>query len=77
MSKWEARGTFDTHQGTKQGSEMSPTRFGLFIEKVHHLLKEKVPGAGPEFAKVRVQDNFHADDVNLMVVNNAKQLQES
>jgi hypothetical protein len=41
-----------------------------------HLLKEKVPGAGPEFANIKVPDIFYADDVNLMVVNNAKQMQE-
>jgi hypothetical protein len=67
---------FDTHQGIKQGSEMSPVLFGLFIEQLHHLLKEKVPGAGPKFAKVKIPDIFYADDVNLMVVNDARQMQE-
>ena len=67
---------FDTYQGTKQGSELSPILFGLFIEQLHHLLKEKVPGAGPEIGKVKVPDIFYADDFNLIVVNNAKQMQE-
>ena len=67
---------FDTYQGTKQESELSPILFGLFIEQLHHLLKEKVPGAGPEIGKVKVPDIFYADDVNLMVVNNAEQMQE-
>jgi hypothetical protein len=31
---------FDPHQGTKQGNEMSPILFGLFVEELHHLLKE-------------------------------------
>jgi hypothetical protein len=66
---------FDTHQGTKQGSELSPLMFGLFIEQLHHLLKEKVPGAGPIIGGVRVPDIMYADDVNMMVVDSAEQMQ--
>ena len=67
---------FDTYQGTKQGSELSPLLFGMFIEQLHELLKEKVPGAGPKFGKVNVPDIMYADDVNLLVVDDAKQMQE-
>ena len=41
---------FRTCEGTKQGSEVSPMLFGLFIEQLRHLphnSEEKVPGAGP------------------------------
>ena len=67
---------FDTYQGTKQGSELSPLLFGMFIEQLHELLKEKVPGAGPKFGKVSVPDIMYADDVNLLVVDDAKQMQD-
>ena len=67
---------FDTYQGTKQGSELSPLLFGMFIEQLHELIKEKVPGAGPKFGKVNVPDITYADDVNLVVVDDAKQMQD-
>ena len=66
---------FDTHQGTKQGSELSPIIFGLFIEQLHYLLQHKVPGAGPRFQGVQVPDIMYADDVNLMVVDSPEQMQ--
>jgi hypothetical protein len=55
--------TFATTQGTKQGGELSPLLFGLFIEQVHELLKLKCPGMGPVVGDMRVPDVLYADDV--------------
>jgi hypothetical protein len=55
--------TFATTQGTKQGGELSPLLFGLFIEQLHELLKSKCPGMGPEVGGMRVPDVLYADDV--------------
>jgi sorting nexin-29 len=55
-----------TAAGTKQGSELSPLLFGLFIELLHELLKLKLPGAGPVLAGLRVPDILYADDVALV-----------
>ena len=49
---------FRTYQGTKQGSELSPLLFGLFIEQLHYLIEEKVPGAGPIIDGLHVADLF-------------------
>jgi hypothetical protein len=59
-------GLFTTSMGTKQGSELSPLLFGLFIELLHVLLSQKVPGAGPVISGMRVPDIKYADDVTLV-----------
>ena len=38
---------FDTYMGTKQGSELSPLLFGVFMDMLHEMIKLKVDGAGP------------------------------
>jgi sorting nexin-29 len=56
---------FTTGAGTKQGSELSPLLFGLFIELLHYLIVLKLPGAGPVLSGLRVPDVMFADDVKL------------
>jgi hypothetical protein len=36
-----------THRGTRQGSELSPLLFGLFMDLLHELIKLQVPDSGP------------------------------
>lgn len=57
---------FSTASGTKQGSELSPLLFGLFIELLHYLIKLKLPGAGPVLSGLQVPDVMYADDVTLL-----------
>lgn len=57
---------FATHMGTKQGSELSPLMFGLFIELLHELIKLQAPGAGPLLSTMRVPDILYADDCALI-----------
>jgi sorting nexin-29 len=57
---------FPTASGTKQGSELSPLLFGLFIELLHYLIKLKLPGAGPVLSGLNVPDVMYADDVGLL-----------
>jgi hypothetical protein len=44
---------FDTHVGTKQGSELSPLLFEVFIDMLHELIRLQVPGAGPILGSIR------------------------
>lgn len=62
---------FATTSGTKQGSELSPLLFGLFIELLHELIKLKVPGAGPIIGDMHVPDIMYADDVVLLASGQA------
>jgi sorting nexin-29 len=57
---------FATAAGTKQGSELSPLLFGLFIELLHELIQLQVEGAGPVLGSLRVPDIMYADDVALI-----------
>ena len=67
---------FRTYRGTKQGSELSPLLFGLFIEQLHELIAMKLPGAGPLIGDMRVPEIMYADDVKLLAVNDPKALQQ-
>lgn len=61
-----ATGTeFDTYLGTKQGSELSPLLFGLFMDFLHVMAEEKVAG-GPIVGNLCVPDLMYADDVTLV-----------
>jgi hypothetical protein len=44
---------FQMHRGTRQGSELSPLLFGLFMDLLHELILQRVPGAGPIIGKSR------------------------
>lgn len=67
---------FATHRGTKQGSELSPLLFGMFIEQLHELIEMQLPGAGPVIDGLHVPDIIYADDVKLMAVNDPAALQQ-
>ena len=66
---------FATHVGTKQGSELSPLLFGLFIDMLHELIRLRVPGAGPVLGSIRVSDLIYADDVVLIAMDDPAQAQ--
>jgi hypothetical protein len=57
---------FATTLGTKQGSELSPLLFGLFVELLHVMLAARLPGAGPVLSGLHVPDIKYADDVTLL-----------
>ena len=60
-----ARVTSET--GVKQGCPLSPTLFGLFVDGLHHYLKEHCPGDGPQLSDGScVPDLGYADDFVLM-----------
>ena len=61
--------TFQTHRGTRQGSELSPLLFGLFMDLLHELIKLQVPGAGPVIGSLAVPELMYADDVTLLAWN--------
>jgi exonuclease III len=67
---------FATACGTKQGSELSPLLFGLFIEQLHELIQLKLPGAGPVLGHLHVPDLLYADDVALLALNDPHQAQQ-
>jgi hypothetical protein len=56
-----------TVRGTKQGSELSPLIFGLFIERLRPLLEHLCPGVGPVIGALRVPEQLYADDLQLAV----------
>jgi hypothetical protein len=58
--------TFATTQGTKQGGELSPLLFGLFIEQLHELILHQCPGMGPVIGGMPVPDILYADDVSCL-----------
>jgi Reverse transcriptase (RNA-dependent DNA polymerase) len=66
---------FDTYVGTKQGSELSPLLFGMFIDMLHELIQMQVPGAGPMLEQLRVPDISYADDVSLIAYDDPAQAQ--
>ena len=66
---------FDTYVGTKQGSELSPLLFGMFIDILHELIQMRVPGAGPMMEQLRVPDISYADDVSLIAYDDPAQAQ--
>ena len=45
---------------------LSPLLFGLFMDLLHELLRQQVPGAGPVIGNLSVPDVMYADDVNLL-----------
>ena len=61
---------FDTYMGTKQGSELSPLLFGVFMDMLHEMIKMKVEGAGPIIGNMRVPDVDYADDIALVSASN-------
>jgi hypothetical protein len=63
---------FQTFLGTKQGSELSPLLFGLFMDLLHELIIQQVPGAGPTIGSMSIPDLMYADDVCLLSTDPAK-----
>lgn len=65
---------FGTSVGTKQGSELSPLLFGLFIELLHELITIRGDPSGdsssrplgPQVGNLRVPNLMYADDVGLI-----------
>ena len=53
---------FDTFVGTKQGSELSPLLFGVFMDLLHELIVMRVPGAGPVLSGLHVPNVDFVDD---------------
>ena len=67
---------FATYRGTKQGSELSPLMFGMFIEQLHELIAMQLPGTGPTIDGMQVPDVIYADDVKLLAVDDPTALQQ-
>jgi hypothetical protein len=57
--------TMATHRGTRQGSELSPLLFGLFMDLLHELIKLQVPGSGPVIGGLKAPALMYADDVTM------------
>ena len=68
--------SFPTYRGTKQGSELSPLLFGLFIEQLRELINMQLPGAGPLIDGMRVPLLMYADDVKLLSVEHTGEAQQ-
>lgn len=66
---------FETYLGTKQGSELSPLLFGVFIDILHELITMEVPGAGPIIGNMHVPDIQYADDGTLIAMEDPQQIQ--
>lgn len=67
---------FQTHVGTKQGSELSPLLFGMFMDVLHELISMELPGAGPIIGNIRVPDLDYADDLALIALHDPAMLQQ-
>lgn len=67
---------FDTYVGTKQGSELSPLLFGMFIDMLRELVCMELPGAGPVIGSLRVPQIEYADDVAMMNMADPDMLQQ-
>jgi hypothetical protein len=67
---------FRTYRGTKQGSELSPLLFGLFMDILGELLRMDLPGAGPAIGNMRVPDLGYADDEALLSMTDPYVLQQ-
>lgn len=67
---------FHTYRGTKQGSELSPLLFGLFMDILRELLRMELPGAGPIIGTLQVPDLDYADDVALLSMTDPHMLQQ-
>jgi len=65
---------FQTTRGTKQGSELSPLIFGLFIERLRPLIEHRCPGMGPLVGSLRVPEMLYADDL-LFATEDAAHMQ--
>ncbi len=50
-----------TSRGTKQGSELSPLIFGLFIERLRPLIALSCLGMGPLVGALQVPEVLYAD----------------
>jgi hypothetical protein len=57
---------FSTYMGTKQGSELSPLLFGIFMEQLHKLIRMYATDAGPGLYGMRVPAIIYADDVTML-----------
>jgi Reverse transcriptase (RNA-dependent DNA polymerase) len=70
--------SFDTFVGTKQGSELSPLPFGIFMDLLHELIVMQVVSAGPVVGTVRVPNIDSVDDVTTVIaaINDWNQAQE-
>jgi hypothetical protein len=62
---------FATHRGTRQGSELSPLLFGLFMDLLHELIALRVEGGGPVISGMSVPELLYADDVTLLAWDRA------
>lgn len=74
LTPGELTDEFEVFSGVKQGCPLSPTIFGLFIDRFEEVLKRQHPDIGALLGTVRVSLLTYADDI-VLIATSEKDLQ--